>query len=155
MAFLFTTMTPASKVYASGELIGQNALPPFVAVTNLNASFNPILIKGLKIFPNEPLRFDFIVDKGSSQVENQKLKEESAKLIKYFLASLTVPQDDVWVNLSPNEPDRIIPKAFGITEMGRDLLTQDYFLKQITASLVTFFFNQLRQQKRQQQKTGP
>ena len=29
-----------------------------------------------------------------------------------------------------------MPEAFGQTEMGRDLLAQDYMLKQITASLV-------------------
>jgi len=40
------------------------------------------------------------------------------------------------VNLSPGEPDRIIPEAFGQTEMGRDLLAQDYLLKQLTSSLM-------------------
>ncbi|MDO8674486.1 MAG: hypothetical protein Q7K71_00005, partial [Candidatus Omnitrophota bacterium] len=58
------------------------------------------------------------------------------KLIKYFLASLTVPEKDLWVNLSPYEKDRIVPTSFGQTEMGRDLLAQDYLLKQITASLI-------------------
>ncbi|MDO8675766.1 MAG: hypothetical protein Q7K71_06610 [Candidatus Omnitrophota bacterium] len=58
------------------------------------------------------------------------------KLIKYFLASLTIPEQDLWVNLSPYEKDRIVPQSFGQTEMGRDLLAQDYLLKQITASLI-------------------
>src|SRR5262249_12560065 len=66
----------------------------------------------------------------------EKLKQEAAKLIKYFLASLTVPEKDLWVNLSPYEKDRIVPSHFGLTEMGRDLLAQDYMLKQITASLI-------------------
>ena len=30
----------------------------------------------------------------------------------------------------------IVPESFGQTEMGRDLLAQDYMLKQITASLI-------------------
>ena len=42
----------------------------------------------------------------------------------------------MWVNLSPYEKDRIIPRGFGTTEMGRDLLAQDYILKQLTASLM-------------------
>jgi hypothetical protein len=46
------------------------------------------------------------------------------KLIKYFLASLTIPEKDLWVNLSPYEKDRIIPQSFGLTEMGRDLLSR-------------------------------
>jgi len=57
-------------------------------------------------------------------------------LIKYFLASLTIPENDLWVNLSPYEKNRIVPGSFGLTEMGRDLLAQDYMLKQITASLI-------------------
>ncbi|MDE2028630.1 MAG: hypothetical protein KGJ11_08820, partial [Candidatus Omnitrophica bacterium] len=61
---------------------------------------------------------------------------ESGRLIKYFLAGLTVPDKDLWVNLSPYEKDRIIPSGFGLTEMGRDLLAEDYLLKQITASLI-------------------
>ncbi|MBF0511175.1 MAG: hypothetical protein HQL13_02485 [Candidatus Omnitrophica bacterium] len=66
----------------------------------------------------------------------EQLKAESTKLIKYFLASLTIPEKDLWVNLSPYEKDRIIPQSFGLTEMGRDLLAEDYMLKQITASLI-------------------
>jgi hypothetical protein len=65
-----------------------------------------------------------------------KKKEEYTKLTKYFLASLAIPDDDQWVNLSPYEKDRIIKDDFGKTEMGRDLLAQDYMLKQITASLI-------------------
>ncbi|MBF0490779.1 MAG: hypothetical protein HQL15_09245, partial [Candidatus Omnitrophica bacterium] len=64
------------------------------------------------------------------------LREESTKLIKYFLASLTTPEKDLWVNLSPYEKDRIVPDSFGQSEMGRDLLAEDYMLKQITASLM-------------------
>ncbi len=40
------------------------------------------------------------------------------------------------INLSPYEADRIISGNFGDTEMGRDLLAQDYLLKQLTSSLM-------------------
>lgn len=98
--------------------------------------FIPPMLKGLKIDPENPLRFDFIVDTGNSDLKGDALKEESAKLIKYFLASLTTPEDDMWVNLSPYEKDRIIPESFSQTDMGRDLLAEDYILKQFTASLM-------------------
>ena len=42
----------------------------------------------------------------------------------------------MFINLSPYEKNRIVPEEFGKTEMGRDLLAQDYLLKQITASLI-------------------
>ena len=102
----------------------------------LSPAFNPPVLKGLKVHPDNPFRFDFILDKGDSGMADQALKDESTKLIKYFLASLTVPEKDLWVNLSPYEKDRIVPESFGQTEMGRDLLAEDYMLKQITASLI-------------------
>ncbi|MBF0388320.1 MAG: hypothetical protein HQL20_10815 [Candidatus Omnitrophica bacterium] len=40
------------------------------------------------------------------------------------------------INLSPYEGDRMISDTFGLTEMGRDLLAEDYLLKQLTASLI-------------------
>ena len=100
----------------------------------LSLPFDPPILKGIKIHPENPFRFDFILDVGEGM--KQPLQQESTKLIKYFLASLTIPAKDLWVNLSPYEKDRIIPNSFGLTEMGRDLLAEDYMLKQITASLV-------------------
>ncbi len=113
----------------------------------LSPEFNPIVLKGIKVHPENPFQFDFILDQGdtknpsspnapASQVGDPEFKEQANKLIKYFLASLTTPEKDLWVNLSPYEKDRIVPESFGQTEMGRDLLAQDYLLKQITASLM-------------------
>ncbi|MBF0479490.1 MAG: hypothetical protein HQL26_08405 [Candidatus Omnitrophica bacterium] len=106
-------------------------------------AFHPAIIKGVNIDPQDPLKFNFIIDKGTDnnpssgrERDPEEFKQESTRLIKYFLASLTVPQDQMWVNLSPNEPDRMIPVNFGKTEMGRDVLAQDYLLKQLTASLM-------------------
>ena len=52
------------------------------------------------------------------------------------MATLTVPEQEMWVNLSPYEKDRIVADGLGVTEMGRDMLAQDYLLKQLTASLM-------------------
>ncbi|HSV43441.1 MAG TPA: hypothetical protein VLJ10_02710, partial [Candidatus Bathyarchaeia archaeon] len=112
---------------------------PLSAPANLLASgpaFVPALIKGLRIHPDNPLQFDFIIDTGDSGLKDKALAEESTRMVKYFLAALTVPEDELWVNLSPVEADRVIPDSFGATDMGMDLLAQDYILKQLTASLV-------------------
>ncbi len=102
----------------------------------LSESYAPALLKGVKINPNDPLKLDFVMDLGATSFSDKQLNEESTKLIKYFLASLAIPNQDLWVNLSPYEKDKIIPLEFGQTEMGRDLLAQDFILKQITASLM-------------------
>ncbi|MBF0489351.1 MAG: hypothetical protein HQL15_01865 [Candidatus Omnitrophica bacterium] len=111
-------------------------LPAPGVMVHLSPPLNPPILKGIKVHPDNPFQFDFILDKGDSALSNDHLKEESSKLIKYFLASLTIPEQDLWVNLSPYEKDRIVPESFGQTEMGRDLLAEDYMLKQITASLI-------------------
>jgi len=135
LAFFIHTALPV-PVY--GQLL---TLPPVGQMVSISPSFTPVSIKGIKIFPDNPLRFDFIVDTGNSgldagNAELHSLQEESTRLIKYFLAALTTPEKDMWVNLSPYEQDRIVPEFFGQTEMGRDLLAQDYILKQLTASLM-------------------
>ncbi len=121
----------------SGPITALNVnLPPPGVLLQSSSPFVPAYLKGMVIHPENPFRFDFIVDSGHSGLKGEGLKPESTKLIKYFLASLTIPEDDLWVNLSPYEKDRIVPDEFGVTEMGRDLLAQDYILKQLTASLM-------------------
>ncbi|MCP4652735.1 MAG: radical SAM protein [Candidatus Omnitrophica bacterium] len=112
-----------------------SAMPAPGELVSTSPDFTPVTIKGIKIDPKNPLRFDFIVDTGDSQLSEQELKAASTELIKYFLATLTTPKEDLWVNLSPYEEERIIPQEFGQTSMGRDLLVQDYILKQLMASL--------------------
>jgi len=139
VSFLGTSIIPPQTAQAQTvpalPLSGLN-LPLPGSMIPLSPGFTPTVIKGLKIFPDNPLRFDFIIDTGDSGLKEEGLRKESIKLVKYFLASLTIPDKDLWVNLSPYEKDRIIPQEFGQTEMGRDLLVQDYLLKQITASLM-------------------
>ena len=151
-AFLANTCGPMPKAWANDFV-----LPAPGQMVPLSESYNPIVLKGIKLDPNNPFRFHFYVDTGedvskgpmgttpkapgviasaAKQSQKEQLKQESTKLIKYFLASLTIPEKDLWVNLSPYEKDRIVPQEFGQTQMGRDLLAQDYLLKQITASLI-------------------
>jgi hypothetical protein len=131
---VFACSLVASPAWVFAESMPDIPLPGArVSVTN---GFHPALIRGITVHPADPLRFDFIVDAGGTNLQGSQLTEETQRLIKYFLASLTVPEEQHWVNLSPYEKERIIPEKFGQTEMGRDLLAQDYLLKQLTASLM-------------------
>jgi hypothetical protein len=138
VSFCATSIMGPNPVYAQ-EL----RLPVPGVLVPLSPEFNPPILKGIKVHPDNPFRFDFILDVGDGskpsqqgRIMNPPLQEESTRLIKYFLASLTIPEKDLWVNLSPYEKNRIVPESFGQTEMGRDLLAEDYMLKQITASLI-------------------
>ncbi len=114
------------------------SLPKPGTMVNLSTAFEPVLIKGLKVHPDDPFLFDFIVDSGNStfKIDAPEFKAESNKLIKYFLSALTVPEKDLWVNLSPYEKDRMIAPNLGQTQMGQDMLAEDYILKQLTASMI-------------------
>lgn len=104
-------------------------------ITSSVAGFQPPVLLGLKVHPENPLLFDFIVDQGQAKLSQDDLKAETEKLVKYFLAALTIPDKEVWVNLSPTEKDRIIPDVLGQTVMGKTMLEQDYLLKQLASSL--------------------
>lgn len=110
-------------------------LPQPGTMVLLSPAFAPPVLKGMTLHPENPLHFDFIVDRGQDKLSGDALKNETQKLLKYFLAAMTIPDDDSWVNLSPYEGDRIIPDMLGSTDMGKQMLEQDYLLKQLSASL--------------------
>jgi len=140
VSFFLTTLVPLPKAHGSTTLTtGADSvlgLPAPGTMVNLSPAYQPVIIKGLTVHKDNPFLFDFIVDIGQDRMSGEPLKKEGEKLIKYFLASLAIPDKDVWVNLSPYEKNKIIPEALGQTDMGRDLLEEDYILKQITASLI-------------------
>ncbi|MCA9393437.1 MAG: metallophosphoesterase [Candidatus Omnitrophica bacterium] len=130
-------------VLTAGPVVPVNArettalgLPVPGTLVTVSEQFSPAVLKGMTVHPEEPFRFDFIIDTGDSRLGADELQSEADKLIRYFMAALTVPEKQLWVNLSPYEQNRIIPPVFGETEMGRDLLAQDYLLKQLTASMI-------------------
>ncbi len=98
----------------------------------------PPLLRGIKLNPHDPLQLTFYLDSGSLTYKagTRAIKQEAGKMVRYFLSALTIPEKDLWVNLSPYEKNRMVPSALGQTTMGRDMLAQDYVLKQFTASLI-------------------
>ncbi len=131
MTFFFNLSLPPN-IFAQGI----SGLPAPGTMISTSPAYSPVILIGINLHPENPLQFDFLVNKGDRDFPEEVMKEEVTKLIRYFLASLTVPEEEMWVNLSPYEKDRIIPNSFGQTEMGRDLLAQDYILKQLSASLM-------------------
>src|SRR5277367_2354826 len=73
---------------------GDYRLPAPGVMVHLSPPLDPPILKGIKVHPDNPFKFDFILDKGDSYLSNDALKDDSNKLIKYFLASLTIPERD-------------------------------------------------------------
>lgn len=114
---------------AYAESLNLSPVNQFIPLSN---TYSFPILKGLKFDPANPLEMKFIIDTADKR---EVTKEEAATLIRYFLASLTIPEEEIWVNLSPYEEDKIIPPALAQTDLGKDLLSQDYLLKQLTSSL--------------------
>ena len=131
----FILLTFLTGQILTPAIVQAQTLPLPGTSIGLTAGFQPPVLLGLKIHPENPLLFDFIVDQGASQLSQDELKTETEKLVKYFLAALTIPDKEVWVNLSPYEKDRVIPDVLGQTTMGKTMLEQDYILKQLASSL--------------------
>ena len=138
LTFLFSNLqyVHAQASPATGGDFSVNQLPVPGTMVSASAPFAPLSLKGIVVNPQKPLEFQFIVDTGKGPQDVAGIKEEANRLVKYFLAGLTIPEGDLWVNLSPYEKERITTRSLGLTELGRDLLAQDYILKQLTASLI-------------------
>jgi hypothetical protein len=134
IAFTINCILPPAVM--SQTLSGVAIMPEPGTMVELSSPFIPAHLIGMTIDTQDALKFDFIIHKGDMPLAETQKPEEYRQLVKYFLAALTIPDEDQWVNLSPYEGSRIVKNDFGMTEMGRDLLSQDYLLKQLTASLM-------------------
>ncbi|MEH1014825.1 hypothetical protein V6U90_17150 [Micromonospora sp. CPCC 206060] len=53
-----------------------------------------------------------------------------------FFVWLSMPESTFWVNLNPNEPNRIIDDMLGTTDVGRILLEADFRMKRVVGRLI-------------------
>jgi len=107
----------APDINASAQTIKELPQPQGLA-------FNPIGLEDIS----------FIIDPASAS-SKISIQNSSNKLIEYFLAALTLPEDELWVNLSPAESNRIAPDATAQTALGQELLSTDLLLKQLASRL--------------------
>lgn len=120
-------LTPLSAAQTS--VYNLPAPTSFVPLSEVQS--HPVL-KGIKIDPKDPFNLEFIIDtKNKENVDETEVN----RLIEYFLAAVTIPEKDLWVNLSPFEGDRVTSEKLGFTNLGKDLLGKDYILKQLLSSV--------------------
>lgn len=98
--------------------------------------YAPPMLQGMLFDDQDPLNLRFILSHGDAPLEGAEWRAVVDDQLSYFFAGLTIPEKDLWVNLSPGEADRILPTDLGKTELGEVMLAQDLYLKQLTASLL-------------------
>jgi len=135
LIFLMIPETTPDKTLAGITPTAEAAIyglpKPDALIPKSRAHSYPVL-KGIKVNPQDPFKLEFIIN---TEDQEEVSKEELDKLIKYFLAALTTPEEDLWVNLSPYEQNRVISDNLSLTDLGKDMLGQDYVLKQFLSSL--------------------
>ncbi len=96
----------------------------------------PSLI-GLDLSSNDRIGFLF---------SNARVDKDAATAypLKYFFTTLLVPNDELWVNLSPNLADiEIIGKGINNTDLGRLLLSYDLRLKEDVEELLDVYGDEI------------
>ena len=83
---------PSAYSHAQGLV-----LPPAGNRVLLSQAYQPEVLSALTVDPQNPLQFQFFVDPG----QGDDSKEDYMVLVKDFMTALTVPEDRLWVNLSP------------------------------------------------------
>lgn len=110
------------------------SLPEPNSILESSADFSLAQLKGLKIDLKDPYNLSFIIEHGDQKELSQ---QNATELIRFFMAALAIPREELWVNLSPYENNRIINQRLEETELGEVFLKQDYVLKQLSSSLTS------------------
>lgn len=64
------------------------------------------------------------------------INKAAQKSLEHLFISLILHNDAFWVNLNPDEPDRIINPSLANTDLGRIMLNADYRLKEDVGSII-------------------
>jgi hypothetical protein len=99
--------------------------------------FSTVELRQLSALPDDGTGFDYgVVGQPSSAQTDPMDLQGLIDTSDSFYVWLALDRSKFWVNLNPNEPDRIMDEQFGRTRTGRILLDADFDLKKIGGHLV-------------------
>ena len=102
-------------------------------LAHLGQRFEHLRLRGVShSATNKPFDFEFLFD----ITDRYDSRQESLTAIDYFFEVLSVPANDLWVNLGPAEMEQVMPPSLRELEIGRVLLESDLVLKKLTAALL-------------------
>ena len=128
--------TYGATVRGSATVAVHGRQEDFVATVAPSREWNAVQLTGITVAADHPLELNYIVEKATTELTTAEFVREQKKVLEHFLAAATVESDDLWVNLSAYESNRMIPPVLAGTRLGRDLLACDCTLKRFAASLM-------------------
>ena len=99
-----------------------------------SVKLNSIYVDSSQGFHN--LRLVVKVQKADNFEAVVDVKKAAQKSLEHLFIALTMHDNVFWVNLNPDEPQRIISPALADTDLGRIMLNADYRLKEDVASII-------------------
>jgi hypothetical protein len=95
----------------------------------------------IQVNPEENVNFQFGVDTVGPECDGRPMSDADKKAIQgrffeYFFTALSMKNEDAWVNLGPDDRNRMLPEYLSGTSMGRIMLDSDYNLKRLSSSLI-------------------
>jgi len=82
------------------------------------------------------LRFTVQARKAGNFEGISDINKATQKSLEHLFISLSMRDDAFWVNLNPEEPNRIINPTLANTDLGRIMLNADYRLKEDVADII-------------------
>ncbi|MCG8430243.1 MAG: LysM peptidoglycan-binding domain-containing protein, partial [Candidatus Omnitrophica bacterium] len=105
----------------------------------LRDKYRPVHLRSLSplsFSPDDTVRLTF--DRGdAAPLTPEHMRENADGSFRHFQVGLALPDEAFWVNLRPDEPERIIDSSLALTDTGRILLEADLLLKKETARLMS------------------
>ncbi|MBO0811087.1 MAG: hypothetical protein J2P23_03465 [Microlunatus sp.] len=127
-AFVTPDSEPATGAAASALAPGSN--PGGI-------DFSTLQLRYLSVAPGGKLRYAFTVAGAKPSVHNVGQGRTAAvQASDAFFVWLSMPKSSFWVNLNPNQPNRIVDAKLGTTDVGRILLQADFAMKKLVGKLI-------------------
>jgi hypothetical protein len=109
---------------------------PLDRTVPLGIESEPPRLLGICVRPSDPEWLLPLYTKAGLDIGSEEWERLKKLFLSYFYTNLALPGDDLHVNLSTFQKDRMMPRNVAQTELGRMLAEQDCVLKQVTASIL-------------------
>jgi len=96
-----------------------------------------LVLRSLVVERGNILRLPVFNSGRDSAYKKSDLEAEAGRLTQYFLTGINARVEDLWVNLSPGEPDRTSGASLKGTETGKIMLEADLQLKKDFSELIS------------------